>query len=62
MLRLPRRHAIWILNRTGFPGGPNSWKKGSMETNKTIKPYPAELRERAVRLLAAAAPRAADGR
>jgi transposase len=39
------------LNRTGFPGGPDFWKDGAMTTNKTSKPYPAELRERAVRLV-----------
>jgi len=39
------------MNRTGFPGGPNVWKDGAMTTNRTTKPYPAQLRERTVRLV-----------
>ena len=39
------------LSRAGFSGGPNFWKDGAMTTNRTSKPYPAELRERAVRLV-----------
>jgi transposase-like protein len=39
------------MNRTGFSGGSDFWKDGAMTTNRIAKPYPAELRERAVRLV-----------
>jgi hypothetical protein len=39
------------LNRAGFAGGSTIWKDGAMGTKKPSKPCPAELRERAVRLV-----------
>jgi hypothetical protein len=42
---------IEVLNRAGIPGGSNIWKDGAMGTKKRSKPYPLELRERAVRLV-----------
>jgi hypothetical protein len=42
------------LNCVGFPGGPDVWESGAVETTKRpVKPYPAELRERAVRMVEA---------
>jgi transposase len=39
------------VNRPVFAGGSAFWKDGAMGTKKPSKPYPAELRERAVRLV-----------
>jgi len=38
-------------NRTELPGGFRIWETGAVGTNKVRKPYPAELRERAVRMV-----------
>ena len=46
-----RRRTLPGLNRAGILGGSNIWKDGAMGTKKPSKPYPAELRERAVRLV-----------
>jgi transposase-like protein len=40
-----------VVNRAGFAGVSTIWKAGAMGTKKPSKPYPAELRERAVRLV-----------
>ena len=42
---------VGTLNRPGFAGGSNFCKDGAMGTKKPSKPYPAALRERAVRLV-----------
>ena len=59
LARLRRGHAPasmavvkrMAMNRPGFAGGSNFCKDGAMGTKKPSKPYPAELRERAVRLV-----------
>jgi transposase-like protein len=39
------------VNRSGFPGGPNFWKDGVHGNQEDDEAVPAELRERAVRLV-----------
>jgi transposase-like protein len=54
--------ASWIIDDTGFPkqgpvnrpevsGGSNVWETGAMGKTTNRKPYPRELRERAVRMV-----------
>lgn len=49
--RRPAERSCPTRDRAGFPEAPTFGKMGYMETNKTTKPQPAELRERAIRLV-----------